>query len=72
SGILAAVAQDGITPRRIRWRGRPRPSVYKYARRNNKHAAPATYVWHLETLSFRAGADNPRCSKPDNSLNPVL
>jgi hypothetical protein len=51
SGILAAVAQDRVTPGRVGGRGRPRAGAYQYARRKNKPAVPPTRVWHLETLS---------------------
>ena len=53
SGILAAVAQDGVTPGRVGWRGRPRAGAYKYARRKNRPAVAPTHVWHLETPSRR-------------------
>jgi hypothetical protein len=52
-GILAAVAQDGVTPGRVGWRGRPRAGAYKYARRKNRPAVAPTHVWHLETPSRR-------------------
>ena len=53
SGILAAVAQDGVTPGGVRWRGRPRAGAYIYTRRKNPPAVPPAHVGHLETLSRR-------------------